>query len=62
MKYQGYDDEKIVDILGKTLCKMSPRGRRRSRAAAPPRAKTLVAKAIEREAAALARLAEIAVD
>ena len=25
-RYTGYDDDKIVDILGKTLCKMSPRG------------------------------------
>lgn len=63
MKYQGYDDEKIVDILGKTLCKMSPRGHAAALALPlAPRAKALVAKAIEREAAALARLAEIAVD
>ena len=62
-KYQSYDDEKIVDILGKTLCKMSPRGHAAALALslAPP-AKTLVAKALEREAAALARLAEVAVD
>lgn len=25
-KYSGYDDDKIVDILGKTLRKMSPKG------------------------------------
>ncbi len=62
-KYQSYDDEKIVDILGKTLCKMSPRGHAAALALSlAPRAKTLVAKAIEREAAALTRLAEVAVD
>jgi len=62
-KYQSYDDEKIVDILGKTLCKMSPRGHAAALALSlAPRAKTLVAKALEREAAALARLAEVAVD
>jgi Domain of unknown function (DUF4202) len=62
-KYQNYEDEKIVDILGKTLCKMSPRGHAAALALSlAPRAKTLVAKALEREAAALARLAEVAVD
>ncbi len=63
MKYKGYDDEKVVDILGKTLCKMSPRGHAAALALPlAPRAKALVAKAIERRAAALARLAEVAVD
>jgi hypothetical protein len=62
-KYQGYDDEKMIDILGKTLCKMSPRGHRAALALAlAPHAQALVAKALEREAAALARLAEVAVD
>ncbi len=62
-KYQSYDDEKIVDILGKTLCKMSPRGHAAALSLSlAPRANTLVAKALEREAAALARLAEVAVD
>jgi hypothetical protein len=62
-KYQSYEDEKIVDILGKTLCKMSPRGHAAALALSlAPRAKTLVAQALEREAAALARLAEVAVD
>jgi Domain of unknown function (DUF4202) len=62
-KYQSYDDEKIVDILGKTLCKMSPRGHAAALALSlAPRAKALVAKALEREAAALARLAKVAVD
>ena len=63
LKYQGYDDEKIVDILGKTLCKMSPRGHAAALALSlAPRARALVAEALEREAAALARLAEVAVD
>jgi hypothetical protein len=62
-KYAGYDDEKIVDILGKTLCKMSPRGH----AAAlelplPERARALVAAALAREAAALERLAAVSLD
>lgn len=29
-KYKDYDDDKIVDILAKTLCKMSPKGDRKS--------------------------------
>ncbi|ARN82742.1 DUF4202 domain-containing protein [Methylocystis bryophila] len=62
-KYQSYDDDKLVDILGKTLCKMSPRGHAAALTLSlAPRAKALVAKAVEREAAALARLAEVAVD
>ncbi len=62
-KYQGYDDDKIVDILGKTLCKMSPRGH--AAALALPlheRARRLVESAVTREAAALARLATVAID
>lgn len=62
-KYASYDDEKIVDILGKTLCKMSPRGHKAALALPlPARAQKLVAAAIAREAAALERLAAIAVD
>lgn len=62
-KYYGYDDEKIVDILGKTLCKMSPKGH--AAALALPlddRARRLVEAAVAREAAALARLAAVAID
>lgn len=63
VKHQSYDDEKIVDILGKTLCKMSPRGHAAALALSlAPRAKALVDKALEREAAALARLAKVAVE
>jgi hypothetical protein len=62
-KYDGYDDAKMVDILGKTLCKMSPKGH----AAAldlplPDRARALVAAAVAKEAAALERLAAVALD
>ncbi|MGA8170465.1 MAG: DUF4202 domain-containing protein [Methylocystis sp.] len=62
-KYADYDDDKIVDILGKTLCKMSPRGH----AAAlelplPERSRALIAAAIEKESTALARLAAVAID
>jgi len=47
-KYAGYDDEKIVDILGKTLCKMSPRGHAAALALPlPERARALVAAAVE---------------
>lgn len=62
-KHAGYTDEKIVDILGKTLCKMSSRGH--AAALALPldeRARTLVAAALKREAATLERLAALAPD
>lgn len=62
-KYEGYDDGKIVDILGKTLCKMSPKGH--AAALALPlgeRARGLVAAAVAKEAAALERLAAVAHD
>ncbi len=62
-KYAGYEDEKIVDILGKTLCKMSPRGHKAAlELDMPVRARALVAAAIEKEAGALSRLAIVAVD
>lgn len=62
-KYDGYDDEKIVDILGKTLCKMSPRGHAAALALPlPERARKLVGAAVAREAAALERLAAVAID
>jgi hypothetical protein len=62
-KYDGYDDDKIVDILGKTLCKMSPRGHAAALALPlPHRARALVAAAVAKEAAALERLAAVALD
>jgi hypothetical protein len=62
-KYAGYDDAKIIDILGKTLCKMSPRGHAAAlRLPLPARGRGLVAAAIEREAEKLKRLAAVAID
>ncbi|AZG76355.1 DUF4202 domain-containing protein [Methylocystis rosea] len=62
-KHREYADDKLVDILGKTLCKMSPKGHSAALALPlPPRARSLVEAAIAREAAALARLAAVAVD
>jgi hypothetical protein len=62
-KYKDYDDDKIVDILGKTLCKMSPKGHAAALALPlPERTRGLVAAAIARESEALAKLAAVAVD
>lgn len=62
-KHRDYADDKLVDILGKTLCKMSPKGHAAALALPfAPRARTLVEAALAREAGALARLAAVAVD
>jgi Domain of unknown function (DUF4202) len=62
-KYAGYADDKIVDILGKTLCKMSPKGHAAALALPlPDRARALVGAAVAKEAAALERLAAVALD
>jgi len=62
-KYSHYDDAKIIDIIGKTLRKMSPKGHQAALALdLPERTRKLVLSAVEREAAALARLAEVAID
>jgi hypothetical protein len=62
-KYSHYDDAKIIDIIGKTLRKMSPKGHQTALALdLPERTRKLVLAAVEREAAALARLAEVAID
>lgn len=62
-KYSGYDEEKLVDILAKTLCKMSPRGHAAALALdLPQRARELIGQALAREAAALERLARVAID
>ena len=62
-KHRDYEDDKLVDILGKTLCKMSPRGHAAALALPfAPRARGLVEAALAREAGALARLAAVAVD
>jgi hypothetical protein len=62
-KHAGYADEKIVDILGKTLCKMSQRGHAAALALSlDERARMLVAAALAREAVNLERLAALAPD
>jgi hypothetical protein len=62
-KYAGYDDDKLIDILGKTLRKMSPRGHSAALALPlPPRSVDLVQRAIAKEAEALEKLAKVAVD
>lgn len=62
-KYSHYDDAKIIDIIGRTLRKMSPKGHQAALALdLPERTRKLVLAAVEREAAALARLAEVAID
>lgn len=62
-KYSHYDDAKIVDIIGKTLRKMSPKGHQAALALdLPQRTRKLILAAVEREAVALASLAKIAID
>jgi hypothetical protein len=62
-KYADYDDDKIIDIIGKTLCKMSPKGHAAALALPlPSRTRALVNAAIERQSKALERLATVAVD
>ncbi|MBI3435980.1 MAG: DUF4202 domain-containing protein [Proteobacteria bacterium] len=62
-RYSHYDDAKLIDIIGKTLRKMSPKGHRAALGLdLPPRTRDLVLAAVEREAAVLARLAEVAID
>lgn len=62
-KYSHYDDAKIIDIIGKTLRKMSPKGHQAALALdLPERTRKLVGAAVERESAALAALAKVAVD
>ena len=58
-----YDDAKMIDIIGKTLRRMSPKGHQAALALdLPERTRKLILAAVEREAAALARLAEVAID
>ena len=62
-KYSHYDDAKIIDIIGKTLRKMSPKGHQAALALdLPERTRRLVHAAVEREAKTLAALAKVAVD
>ena len=62
-KHASYDDDKLVDIVGKTLLKMSPKGH----AAAlvlrlPERTMLLIEAAFTREADTLAKQAKLAID
>lgn len=62
-KYAAYDEAKLIDILGKTLCKMSPRGHEAALALPlPAHTRDLVTKAFAQQAAALERLAAVAID
>lgn len=62
-KYASYDDDKIVDIVGKTLRKMSPKGHQAALALdLPERTRSLIMAAVAREADALAKLAAVAID
>lgn len=62
-KYSGYDDDKIIDIVGKTLRKMSPKGHQAALALdLPERTRTFIMAAVEKEADALAKLAAVAID
>jgi len=62
-KYSHYDDAKIIDIIGKTLRKMSPKGHQAALALdLPERTRKLVLAAVEREATALAALAKVGID
>jgi hypothetical protein len=62
-KYSAYDDDKIIDIVGKTLRKMSPKGHAAALALdLPQRTRRLVLAAVEREKEALAKLAAVAID
>lgn len=62
-KNSHYDDAKIIDIIGKTLRKMSPKGHQTALALdLPEHTRKFVLAAIEREAKALASLAEVAID
>jgi len=62
-KSPSYSDEKIIDILGKTMRKMSPKGHQAALALdLPERTRALVMAAVEREADTLAKLAQVSLD
>jgi hypothetical protein len=59
-KYSHYDDDKMIDIVGKTLRKMSSHGRKAALALDMPAAqKRLVMAAVEREKDRLAAMVEV---
>ena len=62
-KYSSYDEDKVLDIVGKTLRKMSPKGHQAALTLDLPQAKRdLIMKAVEREKDTLAKLAAVAID
>ncbi len=62
-KYTGYDEDKLVDIIAKTLLKMSPKGHKAALALDLPAAhRRLIEKALERERDRLERMAGEASD
>lgn len=62
-KYSNYDDDKIVDIVGKTLRKMSSKGHQAVLALnLPEHMRNLIMKAVERERDTLAKLAAVSLD
>ncbi|MCB1527889.1 MAG: DUF4202 domain-containing protein [Hyphomicrobiaceae bacterium] len=62
-KYSQYDRDKMIDIVGKTLRKMSPKGHQEALALDLPDAtRELILAAVEREKDTLAKLAAVAVE
>ncbi len=62
-KYSHYDEDKLVDIVAKTLLKMSPKGHREALALDLPEGhRRLIEKAIERIRPQLERMAEMDLD
>ncbi len=62
-KYTAYDDAKLIDIVAKTLRKMSPKGHQAVLALdLPERTRRLIEGAIARDSDALAKLAAVAID
>ncbi|MEQ1695664.1 MAG: DUF4202 domain-containing protein [Hyphomicrobiaceae bacterium] len=62
-KYSAYDEAKMIDIVGKTLRKMSPKGHAAALALnLPDNTRRLIMAAATREADALAKLAAVAID
>lgn len=62
-KYSSYDEAKVIDIVGKTLRKMSPKGHAAALALPlPERTRRLIMAAVERESDSLAKLAAVAID
>lgn len=62
-QHDDYDDDKLVDIIAKTLKKMSPKGHKAALDLPLPQGtRDLIDKAIEREKDALEKLAKVAID